>query len=171
MDFYEVTQSSPVLSRGKKRDRRERTWILYESVPIENFTSVPDSTPLRFRSLKPWCKIFFWQGLAASLPIPKCRLAPLQASCSFSFSPFPFDAARLPMSYILPFCTFHGYSSPLLLLLKNFPAVKRFSIHTPAPTRSHAAARYHLMRLTDIQGLLETSSLNRLRCLRRYLWS
>lgn len=79
---------------------------------MENFTNVPDSTPLRSHSLKPRCKISFWQELATSLSIRKCNLAQIQQRPALSPLVVSSLTPRLPMSYILPFCTFRSPTPP-----------------------------------------------------------
>lgn len=81
--------------------------MLYER--FENFTNVPDSTPLRLHSLKPRCKISFWQE-PRYIPIHS-KMQPGSdptASCSFSFSRFLFDAASSDVVHPVPFCTFRS---------------------------------------------------------------
>lgn len=107
----EMVISSPVVL-SQKRKNEHRVWNVIRVFPIENFTNVPDSTPLRLHSLKPRCKISFWQELATSLSIRKCNLAQIQQRPALSPLVVSSLTPRLPMSYILPFCTFRSPTPP-----------------------------------------------------------
>lgn len=90
-DFNDVTRSSLV---RLTRKNEHRAWNVMWAFPSRIFTSVPDSAPLRLHRLKPRCKISF---LARTCNVPiYSKMRPGSdptASCSFSFSPFLFDAA------------------------------------------------------------------------------
>lgn len=107
---------------------------------MENFTNVPDSTPLRSHSLKPWCKISFWQELATSLSIRKCNLAQIQQRPALSPLVVSSLTPRLPMSYILPFCTFRSPTPPYPWKLSLSDRIYVYFFHVTYPWTNHVQA-------------------------------
>lgn len=107
---------------------------------MENFTNVPDSTPLRSHSLKPRCKISFWQELATSLSIRKCNLAQIQQRPALSPLVVSSLTPRLPMSYILPFCTFRSPTPPYPWKLSLSDRIYVYFFHVTYPWTNHVQA-------------------------------
>lgn len=119
--------------------------MLYERFP---WRILPTYSIPRSPSLKLQCKISFWQELATSLSIRKCNLAQIQQRPALSPLVVSSLTPRLPMSYILPFCTFRSPTPPYPWKLSLSDRIYVYFFHVTYPWTNSSN-----FRLQGLHGL------------------